>query len=193
MNIKVKICGLTRRSDAEYAASCGADYLGFVLYEKSPRFVPPEKLKELAHKLAVPAVGVFVDPDLDQIKRALDSGVDIIQLHGNETMQFALTVAKLAPVWKAAYDPAFPAEMLVCDAARGGSGVIGDHILAAEIAKTRRIMLAGGITPDNAVEFARQVKPFGIDLASGVESAPGIKDHEKIKTLFINLTNGGLK
>ena len=194
MSIKVKICGLTRRCDAECATDCGADYLGVVLYDKSPRFVAPERLKDIFGGLPIPVVGVFVDPDLEYLKRVLFSGVvDIIQLHGHESAEFAREAAKLAPVWKAAYEFDFPAECLVCDALRGGSGEVGNHALAAQIAKVRRVMLAGGITPENAVEFAKEVAPYGIDLASGVESAPGIKDHAKIEKLFNRLVNGGLK
>ena len=167
MKIEVKICGLTRREDVELAVRLGADYLGFVIYAGSRRHVPPEKLAELTRGLP-PCVR------------------NVVQLHGRESADFARSI-DFAAVWKATYDPDFPAERLVCDAPRGGSGQLGDHEKAAAIARIRPVMLAGGITPDNAGEFIRRVRPAGIDLAGGVESAPGIKDEEKMKRLFHNL------
>ena len=189
MKLEVKICGLTRREDALFAAELGADYVGFVLYAGSRRFVPVEALPELTRDLPshVRKVGVFVDASRDEILRAVEAGtLDIVQLHGHESADFARTI-DFSEVWKATYDPDFPAARLVCDAPQGGSGKIGDHARAAELAKLRPVMLAGGITPDNAVEFARRVRPAGIDLAGGVEVSPGIKDEEKLRKLFHNL------
>ena len=189
MKIEVKICGLTRREDVELAAELGADYLGFVIWPGSRRHVPPEKLAELTRNLppCVRKVGVFVDASRDEILRAVEpGGLDVVQLHGHESADFARSI-DFAAVWKATYDPDFPAARLVCDAPRGGSGQLGDHEKAAALARIRPVMLAGGITPDNAVEFIRRVRPAGIDLAGGVESAPGIKDEEKMKRLFHNL------
>ena len=189
MKLEVKICGLTRRCDVELAVDLGADYLGFVLYKGSRRYVPVEALPELTRGLPLTArkVGVFVDATRDEILRAVEAGkLDIVQLHGHESPEFARTI-DFAPVWKATYDPDFPAARLVCDAPQGGSGKPGDHAKAAELAKIRPVMLAGGITPDNAVEFARRVRPAGIDLAGGVEASPGVKDEEKLRKLFQNL------
>ena len=189
MKCEVKICGLTRRADVELAAALGADYLGFVIYPGSRRFVPAERLAELTRDLSphVRKVGVFVDASRDEILRAVKAGMlDVVQLHGRESADFARSI-DFAEVWKASYDPDFPAARLVCDAPQGGSGKQGDHDKAAELAKLRPVMLAGGITPDNAVEFARRVRPAGIDLAGGVESAPGVKDEAKLRKLFQNL------
>ena len=189
MKLEVKICGLTRRADALLAAELGADCLGFVLYAGSRRFVPVEALPELTRGLPphVRKVGVFVDAARDEMLRAVEAGkLDIVQLHGRESADFARTI-DFAEVWKATYDPEFPAARLVCDAPRGGSGTFGDHAKAAELAKKRPVMLAGGITPDNAVGLARRVRPAGIDLAGGVETSPGVKDERKLKQLFQNL------
>ena len=187
MKTEVKICGLTRRSDAELVAALGADYLGFVLTPRSRRYVAPEKLPELARNLGVPTVGVFVDADLDFIQKCVELGeLDIVQLHGRETADFARQI-NFARVWKATYDAHFPVERLVCDAPQGGSGQFGDHRRAAELARERQIMLAGGITPDNVENLINLVRPAGIDLAGGVESAPGIKDKEKLQQLFRQL------
>ncbi len=189
MKIEVKICGLTRREDALLAAELGADYLGFVVYAGSRRFVPAAALPELTRDLPphVRKVGVFVDASRDEMLRAVELGnLDVVQLHGHESADFARSI-DFAEVWKACYDPDFPAARLVCDAPRGGSGMLGDHEKAAELARIRPVMLAGGITPDNAVEFVRRVRPAGIDLAGGVEATPGVKDEDKLKRLFRNL------
>ena len=189
MKCEVKICGLTRRADVELAAALGADYLGFVIYPGSRRFVPAERLAELTRDLPphVRKVGVFVDATRDEIRRAVELGMlDIVQLHGKEDAEFARSI-DFSTVWKATYDPDFPAERLVCDAPQGGSGQPGDRELAARIARLRPVMLAGGINPGNAVELIRRVRPAGIDLAGGVESAPGVKDENKMRELFHNL------
>jgi len=189
MNVEVKICGLTRRCDALLAAELGADFLGFVIYEGSRRHVPVEALPELTRELppCVRKVGVFVDASRDEILRAVEAGnLDIVQLHGHESADFARSI-DFSPVWKATYDADFPAARLVCDAPQGGSGMPGDREKAAELARIRLVMLAGGVTPDNVCELVRRVRPAGIDLAGGVESAPGVKDEGKLKRLFQNL------
>lgn len=193
MEFEVKICGITRRQDVEFAAECGTDYVGFVLYAGSKRYVPLERLAELTRGLGgVRKVGVFVDAAYDEIRRAVETGgLDVVQLHGHESADFARGIG-FAEVWKASYDPGFPAARLVCDAPRGGSGTPGDRELAAELAKFRPIMLAGGIAPGNAAELLKLVRPAGIDLASGVESSPGVKDHDKIRELFEQLKGSDL-
>ncbi|MBQ8753437.1 MAG: phosphoribosylanthranilate isomerase [Lentisphaeria bacterium] len=183
MKTEVKICGITRLEDALFAIGQGADYLGFVLTEKSKRFLPLCQLAQFAH-LPVKKVGVFVDANLDFIRQAVKIGhLDIVQLHGNENADFARNI-DFAKVWKATYDNDFPAERLICDAPQGGSGCPGNHAEAAKLAKIRPIMLAGGINPENAAELIAQIKPAGIDIASGVEKSFGIKDHSKLKQLF---------
>ena len=194
MSVEVKICGLTRRADVELAVSLGADLVGFVLYPGSRRFVPAERLGELTRGLPphVGKVGVFVDATSDEILRAAELGeLDVVQLHGHESAGFAQSLG-FPRVWKACYDPDFPAERLVCDAPQGGSGRFGDHDRAAELARIRPVMLAGGITPANAVEVIMRVGPVGIDLAGGVESAPGVKDENKLRQLFRNVKEGML-
>ena len=189
MSVEIKICGLTRREDVELAVSLGANYVGFVLYPGSRRFVPVGALAELTRGLPshVGKVGVFVDAARDGILRAAElGGLDIVQLHGHESAEFAQGLG-FPRVWKATYDPDFPAEKLVCDAPAGGSGKFGDHEKAAELAKVRSVMLAGGITPANAAELIGYVKPAGIDLAGGVEAAPGVKDETKMRQLFQNV------
>lgn len=187
MKTEIKICGITRREDAEYAVECGADYIGVVLVPSSKRFVDMKLLAELTDNLPCQKVGVFADADLDFIRQAVHVGkLDIVQLHGKESAEFAGQI-KDVKVWKATYEMDFPAERLICDAIRGGSGMFGDHIKAAQLARVKTVMLAGGITPDNAVSLIEKVRPTGIDLSSGVEISPGIKDHQKIKQLFSNM------
>ena len=185
MAYEVKICGLTRRGDVEAAVECGADYVGFVLVPASKRFVPLDRLAGLTRNLAgVRKVGVFADASLEEIRRAVETGgLDIVQLHGAETPEFARSI-DFAEVWKATYDADFPAARLVCDAPQGGSGRFGNHELAAELAKHRPVMLAGGLAPGNVAEVTRFVRPAGVDVASGVESAPGVKDRCKMAELF---------
>ena len=188
MAFEVKICGLTRRCDVEAALECGADFLGFVLVPASKRFVPLERLAELTRGLpGVRKVGVFMDAPLETIRRAVDVGeLDVVQLHGSETADFARSI-DFSEVWKATYDETFPAARLVCDAPQGGSGQFGDHARAADLAKLRTVMLAGGITPSNVAAVAAAVRPAGVDVASGVESAPGVKDRKKLEALFTEL------
>jgi len=210
MNVKVKICGLTRPTDALAALEAGADYLGFILYERSPRHIAPEQLRELIVQLPQHAVkvGVFVNADFDFIVRTVDAcRLDVVQLHGDEDAMFAGRLRDYGlRIWKALHltQPEqfsgmedFPAEALVIDSstpqARGGTGLCCDWQLAAAAAKRWRVMLAGGINPGNAVTAAVQVQPYGLDVASGVESAPGIKDHQRIRQLMHNLQQAKMR
>ena len=195
MKYEVKICGLTRRKDVETAVEEGADFVGFVLADFSRRYVAPEQLAELTGNLPghVKKVGVFVNASGNFIRRAVALGsLDIVQLHGVESVEFARSLRGFT-VWKAAcltqeedveYYASFPAERIVADAASGGSGKLSCWRLASRLAERKKIMLAGGITPENAKEALMTVNPAGLDLAGGVEDAPGIKSKEKIKQLF---------
>ena len=189
----MKICGLTRRCDVELAAELGAGYVGFVLVPASPRCVPVERLRELTGGLpsGVKRVGVFADADRETILRAAEGNFDIIQLHGNETREFAASLPY--PVWKAVRAVAgtglepleeWPVDRFLFDAATGGSGRRCDWSLAARAARRWRIMLAGGLSPENIREAIRTVHPAGVDLSSSLETAPGIKSEETMRALF---------
>ncbi len=191
--VEVKICGLTRRCDVELAAELGAGYVGFVLVPASPRCVPVERLRELTGGLpaGVKRVGVFADADRETILRAAEGNFDIIQLHGEESPEFAASLPY--PVWKAVRAVAgtelaplaeWKVERFLFDAASGGSGRRCDWSLAAQAARRWRIMLAGGLSPENIREAIQTVHPVGVDLSSSLETAPGIKSEEKMKTLF---------
>ena len=198
MKYEVKICGLTRREDVEAAVEAGADYVGFVLADFSPRRVTPEQLAVLTRDLPkrVKKVGVFVNAAKEFIFSTVKTGgLDVVQLHGEESAEFARSLRGLT-VWKAAhltsradvdFYASYPAERIVADAEAGGSGELSSWELAAELAGRKRVMLAGGSSPGNAAEALRKVNPAGLDLASGVEESAGIKSKEKIVQLFQNI------
>jgi phosphoribosylanthranilate isomerase len=189
----VKICGITRVDDALAAAEAGANAIGFVFWPNSPRFVDPFRARAIARALPpfVTPVGLFVNQPLDYI-RGVTSLVHLgaVQLHGDETPAFAASIA--VPVVKALpvrHALAWPAgATLLLDrhdpVRRGGTGRVVDWTAASEIAAARRVLLAGGLTPDNVADAIVRVRPFGIDVSSGVERTPGVKDHRRIIALF---------
>jgi phosphoribosylanthranilate isomerase len=198
----VKICGMTRVEDAMAAVDAGAGAIGFIFWPASPRFIDPHRARKIAAMLPpfVTAVGVFVNQPLDYVN-GVSSLVRLgaVQLHGDETPAFAAAVT--SPVIKAmslgAGDvQAWPAEVrLLLDVhdpvVRGGTGRTIDWTAAADVAAQRRILLAGGLTPDNVADAVARVRPFGIDVSSGVERAPGIKDHRRLQALFEAVHDAG--
>ena len=191
----VKICGMTRVEDAVAAAECGADAIGFIFWPDSPRCVEPLRAREIAAAVQkrVATVGVFVDQSADEIARIADLvQLSSIQLHGGETPEFAAALGW--PVIKAVTlgDPLierWPASVTVLLDAhdpvkKGGTGTAIDWNLAAAVARRRPVVLAGGLTPENVGEAITHVRPFGIDVSSGVEQAPGVKHPERIRALF---------
>jgi phosphoribosylanthranilate isomerase len=198
----VKICGITRLEDAEAAVAAGASAIGFIFWPKSPRFIDPHRARIIAAMLPplVTPVGVFVDQPLDYVNGVASLvRLGAVQLHGNETPEFAAGVS--APVMKAV-SPGLvdergwpPRVRLLLDVhdpiARGGTGRTVDWTAAAGIAAQREIVLAGGLTPDNVAEAIARVRPYGIDVSSGVERAPGIKDHGRLRALFEAVHDAG--
>ncbi len=190
---KVKICGLTRRRDVELAVELGAEYVGFVLAPASPRYVPPEQLPELTRGLPehVRRVGVFVNESAETIRRIAAGNFDVVQLHGAETPEFAARLG--VPVWKAVHVETeqglealerYAVECFLFDAASGGSGSVCDWRPAALAAKRWRVMLAGGLRTGNIRDAMETVKPYGVDLSSSLEEAPGIKSEDKMREFF---------
>jgi phosphoribosylanthranilate isomerase len=193
--VLIKICGITRADDAEAAVAAGADAIGFIFWPNSPRFIDPFRAKKIAAGLPpfVTPVGVFVNQP-----EAYVSGVaklvrlGAVQLHGDESMAFAAAIG--VPVIKALKLgdrrlDAWPAgTMVLLDAddpvRRGGTGQTIDWAAAATVAARRKVLLAGGLTPENVADAIARVRPFGIDVSSGVERAPGIKDHRRLRALF---------
>jgi phosphoribosylanthranilate isomerase len=200
--MKVKICGITNLADAMAASEAGADYLGFIFYQKSPRSVTPVIAQNIISKLQTKAkkVGVFVNTPVDKINEIVDlCGLDIIQLHGEETVEMAKQLG-YERIWKAfhitseddiAQAATYPVAAILVDTAtatlRGGTGKTCDWQLAAKAAANFTTILAGGINHSNVLEAIGIVKPFAIDVASGVEASPGLKDHDKIRKLFEQL------
>jgi phosphoribosylanthranilate isomerase len=192
----VKICGIKTLSDALAAIEAGADYLGFNFYPKSVRFIEKSACAEITSVLKrehpqVKLVGVFVNLPVDEIKDILQTcHLDLAQLHGDETPEMFIQLIPHAfrafrgiPESNAGYERSEAPFMLIDAAVKGvygGSGVTADWVAAAELAKKYPLLLAGGLTPENVADAVRQVRPWGVDVASGVESAPGEKDAEKM-------------
>ena len=199
---KIKICGITNQEDAEAAVHEGADALGFVLYSHSPRYVEPAVAKRIIGRLPpfVLPVGVFVNQDLDTVRRLFDDcGFALAQLHGDESPGFCESLNR--PVLRAIrlrdrssflalaeFKGRTGVRGFVVDAfsdtAFGGTGHTTDWSLAGEVAKAAPILLAGGLTPENVQEAIRRVQPYGVDVSSGVEESPGRKDPDKIRAFI---------
>ena len=192
----VKICGITRREDAELAAELGASYVGFVLWKDSPRAASLETVRAVAPVLpkTVTPVGVFVDPTVDEVKAAAAAGIQMAQIH-SETPSFLRGVT--IPVVRAVHlaidridgvEPDIADDLILLDAhdpvKRGGTGKTVDWRRAGLIARSRRVILAGGLTPDNVRQAIGEVRPFAVDVASGVENGPGIKDHGLLRAFM---------
>lgn len=218
--VNVKICGITNLEDARCAAEAGADFLGFIFYPPSPRYITPEQAGEIAQAIraefgeAAPrCVGVFVDEPVDVVRAVIaTAGLDLAQLHGAET---PADVVALAPYAFKALRPQTLAEAqsamenylpytlfslpspvsrlpstpdLLVDAyhpqQKGGTGLTVDVTIARWLAERCRLLLAGGLTPENVADAIAQVHPWGVDVSSGVEVTKGKKDHTKVKRLI---------
>jgi len=196
----VKICGITRVEDADAAVAAGAGAIGFVFWPKSPRFIDPYRARAIAARLPpfVTPVGLFVNQAREHVN-AVASLVRLgaVQLHGEESPEFAASIE--APVIRALsvnQVGAWPAgTTLLLDAhdpvQRGGTGRTIDWTAAAAIAARRRVLLAGGLTPENVADAIARVRPFGIDVSSGVERSPGVKDHQRLRALFEAVHDSG--
>ena len=204
MAVIVKICGITNPEDALAAASAGADALGFNFCESSPRHVSLPMAAQISRKLPplVVKVGVFVNAPEDLVVQAIsECALNMLQFHGDETpeycRQFGLMSMKAFRVQDAAsLDQLsnYPTEAWLLDAyssdKAGGTGETFNWDLAVQAQRMGRpIFLAGGLTPDNVAEAVRKVRPYGVDVASGVEAAPGKKDLAKV-TAFITSAKG---
>jgi phosphoribosylanthranilate isomerase len=195
---KIKICGIKTIRDALAAMNAGADLIGFNFYPKSPRYVEVGMCRNIMSVVRqngrVKCVGVFVNASVDEILATMDTlGLSLAQLHGDESPEMMKALnGKAFKAFRGVADVETDKRMIVdtepaflVDAAvkgvYGGSGVTADWSGAAELAKKYPLLLAGGLTPENVADAVRQVKPWGVDVASGVESAPGEKDPVKMK------------
>lgn len=195
MPIRVKICGITSEADALAAAAAGADAVGFVFYEKSPRYVTPSAARSIMAALPplVIRVGVFVNPEEGLVREAVAAGIQVLQLHGEESPEFCRH--QNVPVIKG-FRLKDELSLLSCRdyqglpwlldsfvaGQAGGTGAVFNWDLALKAKSSNPvIVLAGGLTPDNVAEAIRRVRPYAVDVSSGVESAPGKKDAAKMR------------
>lgn len=194
---RIKICGIKTLPDARAAVEAGADYLGFNFFPGSVRFIETQEFIAIGAVLkkehpSVKLVGVFVNSSQDEIKTLLGTGMlDLVQLHGDESPEFCKAFRNKAfkafrglPKNRFESYVRSEAPALLVDAAvsgsYGGTGVTADWTGVANMAKVYPLFLAGGLNPENVVEALRQVNPWGVDVASGVESSPGKKDKKRM-------------
>ncbi len=214
--MKVKICGITNLEDAQVAVAAGADYLGFIFYPPSKRSVAINVAQEIVVQLRAEEncpilVGVFVDETAVTMADILDKvNLDLAQLSGEEVP--ALLGDKSSPIYGRSYKALQPTSLIEAEAdaewftppvlhpqspallldtyhptLRGGTGATGDWAMSAQLAATLpRIMLAGGLNADNVAEAVKQVRPYAVDVASGVEATPGKKDHQWVRRFIQN-------
>jgi phosphoribosylanthranilate isomerase len=197
--VKVKICGITSLEDALTSVDAGADALGFVFYPLSPRHIFPEQAADIIRKLPpfIQTVGLFVNESRDTVNTTADQcGLDIVQLHGDETPDFCSSIKRrIIKAFRVkgsfSLDSVSDYRVAAClldawsPAAHGGTGQTFNWEIASAAAAQRTVILAGGLTPDNVAEAVRRVKPYAVDVSSGVEISPGHKDAEKIRKFII--------
>jgi phosphoribosylanthranilate isomerase len=199
MAVKLKVCGLTSLEDARAAINCGAEYLGFNFYPKSPRYIAPAAARDIIERAPIDiiSVGVFVNEprpeDVAEILRA--SGARMAQLHGDESPVYCSGVGaervikalRVGDDFDARRVLDYPASAILLDAfdakLYGGTGRTANWAAAREAARLTNVFLAGGLSPENIVEAISAVEPFAVDVNSGVESAPGRKDAGKLQAL----------
>ncbi len=202
--VKVKVCGMTCLKDTQVAVEEGVDAVGFIFYKKSPRSVTMKTAREIILELPpfVDTVGVFVDETAEQINKIADyCNLDIIQLHGDESPAFckkirrrvikAFKVKDMQSVKKLS---GFQVSGFLLDTfsenLHGGTGKVFDWNLALPAKKFGPVIMAGGLTPNNVRQAVQQVRPYGVDVCSGVESQPGVKDHKKVRAFLKNAKAG---
>jgi len=192
---RIKICGITNREDALCAVDAGADALGFVFYEQSPRYVLPARVREIISLLPpfVTTVGLFVNADSDTIRQTMQTaGLNVVQLHGDESPEdcslHPYPVIKAMRVKDAdslVEVDRFRVSALLLDAWNdqqyGGTGESFDWQLAKSLTARQPLILAGGLNPDNVVRAIQTVNPYAVDVSSGVEERPGHKNHNKVR------------
>jgi phosphoribosylanthranilate isomerase len=203
----VKICGITRVEDALAAAAAGADAIGFVFYPPSPRAVSPERAAEIAAALprGVARIGVFVNESVERMTEIRSrAGLDCIQLHGDESPDVATALpcpairafrAVPRDFEEAAFVARYPAAAVLVDGARagfyGGTGTPASHAAIAAARRARRWILSGGLTPETVAAKIAALAPWGVDVSTGVESAPGLKDANRIAAFMAAVRASG--
>lgn len=200
MKIHVKICGITRCEDALLAEKLGASATGFVFYNKSPRYITPEKAGKISKELGpfIAKVGVFVDEKPSIVMKTIHSvHLTAVQLHGSESQEYIKELKRIRIIKAFRVDRDFNCEKMIGydvntflldtfakNGCYGGTGKTFDWKKAKECNKYGRIILSGGLTASNVCEAVKIVKPWAVDVSSGVEKSPGIKDSEKMNDFF---------
>lgn len=200
MPVRVKICGITNLADAFAAIEAGADALGFVFYKASPRSITPEKASEIIRKIPplLSTVGVFVNENPVKIKKIINvTKIDVVQLHGEEPPDMCELISnRIIKAFRVksleSLDPLIhyknKVSAFLLDTYTpnifGGTGQIFNWDIAIDAKQFGQIILAGGLTPDNITSAVKRVRPYAVDVSSGIESEKGKKDHKKMK-LFI--------
>jgi phosphoribosylanthranilate isomerase len=195
---EIKICGITRIEDALCAAECGVDAVGFIFHPPSPRYVTSERAKAIIAELpeGIVKVGVFVNRPVEEVEQTAEAcGLDVIQVHGDESPAYCRRFPPGRII--KAVSPRTPEELQMLadyevraflvdarDAGRyGGTGKRADWELAARVGESHPLILAGGLDADNIAEALAAVGPGAVDINSGCESAPGIKDHDRMRRI----------
>lgn len=201
--IQVKICGITSLKDGLMTANYGASALGFIFYKNSPRYIAPQLLKTWISKVPsnLKKVGVFVNKDVDKVNKiAGDLNLDMVQLHGDESPEYCNQMIKpVTKVFKVnnEFDPTvlndYPVSAFLFDTYKkesyGGTGESFDWQSISNLDTEIPIILSGGLNAENILEGIKVVMPSAVDVNSGVESEPGVKDAEKVKYFFTRLEN----
>lgn len=201
MSVKVKICGITNYQDAMMCCEMGADAVGFVFYPNSPRYIPFGIAEKIIAKLPpfVAKVGVFVNPKRTEIKHGIEAGITVLQLHGDEEpddYEF-LKGTPLIKVFRISGEPKesvlkrwrIANAFLFEGRSERGYGGVGAHINVNWLKRTVKnwnVIVAGGLTPANVRAVVKALKPYGVDVSSGVEKSPGIKDKKLVKEFIKN-------
>lgn len=211
LRIRVKMCGTTCSRDANFAVKCGVDALGFIFYRKSPRHIGFADVSTIIRQLPpfIDSVGVFVNGDHGELAAAAGAGLTCLQLHGSESPDYCLQLKHKLPSCRiikafrvgamsraedfSPYNESVDGFLLdtYVEGAKGGTGATFDWSIIDRLTLQRPLLLAGGLTPENIVQAITAVKPYGVDVNSGIESQPGIKDHQRLQKLMQLVAGSG--
>jgi len=203
--VRVKVCGITNAVDALRAVELGADALGFIFYKGSKRYIDPRDAHRIISSLPpfISSVGVFVNQTVPEIKGAVEtSGVDTVQLHGDETPEFCamlpyklIKAVRVKDTVNSDQVELYPVRAILfdkhTDEMYGGTGTSFDWGVLKGINISKKVILSGGLTPENVSRAIEIVKPYGVDVSTGVEDSPGKKNHMKMRKFIEAVKNGG--